>query len=92
MYMDVDDYVDEGPFVNEEARHENVVEFMDRRLRQLSNQYEEVMGRQSFVARVPSGEGFDRWHFRDGMTFRNAFSALDYQYVLMWLKGMREFD
>jgi hypothetical protein len=75
---------------NESAQHEKAIEFFDRRIRQLSEQYREWTGRPSFRVRIPSGEGFDYWYFSDGKVFRNGFSALDHQYVLMHLAGMRE--
>lgn len=82
---------DDDSYTNETAEHEKAVDFFDRRIRYLSAQYFQWTGRPSFRVRVPSGEGFDRWFFSDGMVFRNGFSALDHQYVMMELVGMLEF-
>lgn len=82
--------IDEINMENVSARHEKAVDFFDRRIRYLSEQYREWTGYPSFCGRVPSGEGWDRWHFFDGMVFRNGFSALDHQYVMMDLIGMQE--
>lgn len=76
---------------NDSAVHEKAVDFFDRRIKQLSEQYRMKTGKSSFIVRVPTNEGYDCWYFSDGKIFRNGFSALDHQYMMMGMVGMTEF-
>lgn len=78
-------------YENVSAVFEDPALSFDRRIRQLSAIYCELKGHPSFVVRVPSGEGFDRYYFSDGKVFRNCFDALEHQHVMLELLGQKEF-